>query len=214
MVTIEQASRYYEGADSVHDFDHVMRVYILAEKLGAAEGADLAVVRQATLLHDACRGNDNNKDSGFVADLPPETDHALLAAHFARQILADEPTDFVEAVTHAIAAHRYRNAITPATIEAKVLFDADKLDAIGAVGVARAFAFVGAYSMPLWGEVSPNYQPGVSGEKHTPNHEYVFKLNKIRDIMTTASGRRMAEERHRFMVQFFERMAAEVRGDF
>ncbi len=213
MITAEEARRYYQGAEPVHDFDHVLRVLTMAEHLARLEGADLDVVRQAALLHDISRPNDDNKSSGFTLQVSEESDHALLAARAARHILAGDPPDFVGAVAHAIEAHRFRNDIEPRTLEARVLFDADKLDAIGAVGVARAFAYAGAFGMPLWGEPSEGYQPGVSDEVHTPRHEFEVKLKQIKDRLYTASGRRLAEERHRFMVAFFEQMAAEVRGE-
>ncbi|GAB4468005.1 MAG: HD domain-containing protein [Anaerolineae bacterium] len=213
MITVEEARQYYQDADPVHDFDHVLRVLAMAEHLARLEGADLDVVRQAALLHDISRLSDDNKSSGFSLQVPEETDHALLAAHTARHILAGDPSDFVDAVAHAIEAHRFRNDIEPRTLEARILFDADKLDAIGAVGVARAFAYAGAFGMPLWGDPSADYRPGVSDEAHTPRHEFEVKLKQIKDRLYTPSGRRLAEQRHRFMVAFFEQMAAEVRGE-
>jgi len=212
-VTVEQARALYAGADSVHDFDHVLRVLAMAEHLAALEGADLQIVRQAALLHDIQRAEDDNIRQAFAMQVAAGADHALLAAEAARSILAGEDAAFIDAVAHAIEAHRFRNDIEPRTIEAQVLFDADKLDAIGAVGVARAFAYSGAHGLPLWGEVSPGYTPGVSADAHTPHHEFEIKLKHIRDRLYTAGGRRIAEERHRFMLAFFERLAAEVRGE-
>lgn len=213
MITVEEARKLYTDDDPVHDFNHVLRVLALAERLAEAEGADLEIVRTAALLHDISRLDDKNAESGFVLEVDGETDHAVLAGRAARTILAGQPADFVDAVVHAIEAHRFRNTITPQTIEARVLFDADKLDAIGAVGVARAFAYAGHHSMPLWGDVSPDYRPGESREQHTPHHEFHVKLKQIKDRMTTESGRRMADSRHQFMMAFFDQMAEEVRGD-
>ncbi len=180
----------------------------VALNLAGQEGADVEVVRTAALLHDIARP----ADDATVLHADAETDHALLAAQEARRLLAGEPPEFVEAVAHAIAAHRFRNAVEPQTIEAKVLFDADKLDAIGAIGVARAFAYGGVLGQPLWGEVSEGYEPGQRGEAHTAHHEFHVKLAHVKDRLYTDSGRRMAEQRHRFMTTFFEQMAAEVRG--
>lgn len=213
MITIEQARRLYDGAEAVHDFAHVLRVLALAERLAVSEGADREIVRTAALLHDISRVDDSNFDNDFVLQVEAETDHAVLAARAARHILQGRDTAFVDAVAHAIEAHRFRNSIEPQTIEAKVLFDADKLDAIGAVGVARAFGYAGVHGMPLWGEVSDDYTPGPGGERHTPHHEFYVKLKQIKDRLYTESGRRLAEERHRFMTAFFERMDAEVRGE-
>ena len=204
MIAIEQARQHYEGADAIHDFDHVLRVLALAEHLGALEGADLEIVRTATLLHDVARGWGDRLT----------TDHAQAGAEFARTLLEGHPGERVEAVAHAIAAHRFRGTVAPQTVEAQVLHDADKLDAIGAIGVARAFAFGGHEGQRLWAEVPPGYEETVSTRsEHTPVHEYQSKLSRIRDRLLTQSARAMAEERHTFMVAFFARLEQEVRGE-
>ncbi len=213
MLTIEQARALYTDDDPVHDFNHVLRVLALAERLAEAEDADLTVVRQAALLHDISRAEDHNAGTSYAMQVKAETDHAILAARYARDLLVEEDPAFIEAVAHCIEAHRYRNAIKPESIEAQCLFDADKLDAIGAVGVARSFAYAGGAGNPLWGDVSEGYTPGQSGEAHTPRHEFEIKLKHIRDRMYTTSGKRMAEERHAYMVAFFKRMAREVSGE-
>jgi uncharacterized protein len=177
----------------------------MAERLAELEKADLAIVRAAALLHDISRPGDESAGVG--------ADHALLAAQEARRILAGDPPEFVEAVAHAIEAHRFRNDHEPETLEARIVFDADKLDAIGAVGVARAFAYGSTLGQPLWGDVSEGYLAGRSQEAHTAHHEFHVKLKHLADRLYTDSGRRIAEGRHRFMVAFFEQMAAEIRGE-
>jgi uncharacterized protein len=208
MISLEEARALYEGADPIHDFSHVLRVLTLAERLAQEEGADLGIVRTATLLHDITRA----VDTGFALEADHSQDHAILAAREARRILADQPHEFVEAVAHAIEAHRFRNTIEPQTIEAKVLFDADKLDSIGAIGIARAFSYGGHLGQPLWGDVPSDYEPGLNESQHTAHHEFHVKLKHVKERLYTASGRRIAEDRHRFMVEFFERLAAEVQG--
>jgi len=208
MVTITEARRYYAGADAVHDFDHVLRVLALAERIGQVEGADLEIVRAAALLHDAER--EQAEATGL--------DHAAHAAGRAREILAGQPAEKVEAVAHAIAAHRFRTRPEPATLEAQVLFDADKLDAIGAVGVARAFAYGGAHGQRLWApietvDVDRWTAEGDDPTKHTPVHEFVVKLSRLKERLFTPTGRAIAEERHAYMVAFFKRFDAEVRGE-
>ena len=208
MITIAEARRYYEGADAVHDFDHVLRVLALAERIGRVEGADLEVVRAAALLHDV--GREQAEAGGL--------DHAAFAADRAREILARWPPAKVEAVAHAIAAHRFRTGPEPATLEAQVLFDADKLDAIGAVGVARAFAYGGAHGQRLWApietvDVARWLEEGDDPAEHTPVHEFVVKLSRVKERLFTPTGRAIAEERHAYMVAFFERLAAEVQGE-
>jgi uncharacterized protein len=196
MLTIYQARVLYEAAgDSTHDFDHVLRVYRLAERIGHAERADMAVLRTATLLHDIARPD---QDSGRVSD------HAVEGARRAQEILDGQPPEFVEAVAHAIETHRYRADRPPETLEARVLYDADKLDAIGAVGIARTFAYGAHRGQRLWAERTDS--------EHTANQEFAVKLSKLKDLLFTETARAIARERHNFMVEFFERMAAEVAG--
>jgi uncharacterized protein len=204
LITIEEARRHYEGADAIHDFDHVLRVLALAENLAEREGADLEIVRTATLLHDVARGWGDRLT----------TDHAQAGADFARRLLDGQPSERVEAVAHAIAAHRFRGTVSPRTVEARVLHDADKLDAIGAIGVARAFAYGGHEGQRLWAEVPPDYaESAATRRQHTPVHEYQMKLSRIRGRLLTESARAIAEDRHAFMVAFFHRLEQEVRGD-
>jgi uncharacterized protein len=203
LLSIEEARRQYEGADAIHDFDHVLRVLALAEQLAVQEGADLEIVRTATLLHDMARGHGDRMS----------TDHAEAGAELARHLLAGHPPEKVEAVVHAIAAHRFRGGPSPETIEAQVLHDADKLDAIGAIGVARAFAFGGLEGQRLWAEVAGDYEETEDNrDRHTPVHEYQMKLVKIKERLLTKSARAIAQGRHDFMVIYFERLEREVCG--
>jgi len=134
MPTIEQARGWYQRADPVHDFAHVLRVYRLAERLAFEEHADLEIVRAAALLHDVEGSTPGGENRGS---------HHLFSAEFAARELADEgwPLSRIKSVQHCIRAHRFRDdREPPATIEARVLFDADKLDVIGAIGAARTVA--------------------------------------------------------------------------
>jgi uncharacterized protein len=210
MITVTFARTFYDDSDPVHDFDHVLRVLALARRIGTAEGADLAIIETAVLLHDIHRLDEDQASPGAE-----NVDHALLAARAAERILAQhDPApapDFIAAVAHAIAAHRFRNAVEPETIEAQTVFDADKLDAIGAIGVARAYAFGGMRGQKLWGEVPPGYPGG--GPDHTPHHEFVYKLSRIPDRLYTATGQAIARERAAFMRDYFGRLAREVTGE-
>ena len=205
MIGIEQARAWYQGADAAHDFDHVLRVLRLAERIGEAEGANMAIVRAAALLHDVGRAEAGGGD------------HAAASAARARELLIGHPYEQVEAVAQAISAHRFRTGPEPQTLEAQVLFDADKLDAIGAVGVARVFARGGASGQRLWAareDISLErwLAEGDDLSQHTPVHEYVVKLVRLKDQLYTTAGRAIAEDRHNFLVAFFERFDAEVRG--
>ena len=208
MLTMDEAKTYYAGAQSAHDFDHVRRVLALAERLARAEGADIELVRAAALLHDLTRAEEDAGRGG---------DHAQTAAARAREILLARGVapGKVDAVAHAIAAHRFRGTTAPQTLEAKILFDADKLDSIGAIGVARAYAISGVLNQHLWSEAAPDAV--ATRDQHNSDHtaaaEFVVKLSKVRERIYTASARQIAEERHAFMVEFFARLEREVRGE-
>jgi uncharacterized protein len=200
MITIEEARQYYTGTDAAHGFDHVLRVLTLAERIAQAEGADLEIVRAAALLHDVGR-TEEERGGGC---------HARIGAELAREILRGHPQDRVEAVVEAIAAHRFRRDPSPQSLEAQVLYDADKLDAIGAIGIARAYAIAGHEGQRLWADLTADSDDGQGG--HTPVHEFDFKLSRLKDKLFTITARRIAADRHRFMVAFFQRLTEEVQG--
>ncbi len=215
MIDVQTARGYYPDNDSAHGFDHVLRVWRLALHIAEEEGADREIVSTAALLHDI----------GRAEELRTGVCHAQYGAARAREILRtaishQRSLERIEAVAEAIAQHRFRGERGPTTLEARVLYDADKLDAIGAIGVARAYAVAGMLHQHLWAEVDSAYaeRPPYEGANdlgesdHTPVHEYLFKLVKLQERMTTAAGRRLAEGRHRFMVAFFERLGLEVTG--
>ena len=204
VMTVAAARALYEGGGGGHDFDHVLRVLALAERIAQAEGANLEIVRTAALLHD-------------VGESQGRADHHLRSAQMARQLLAAAPPPFVDGVAHAIAAHRFRVPPEPATLEAQVISDADKLDAIGAIGVARVFAYAGHRGTPLWRlpwravAATPAQDPPAGGA-YTPVHEFVYKLDRIPERLYTRTARAIAEERRAFMRAFFERLDVEATG--
>ncbi len=210
-ITIDQARRYYAASDAVHDFDHVLRVLKMARRIAEGEGADvqsLRIIEAAALLHDVGRAQAEARG----------IDHAAFAAGQVPEILKGYPQPQVEAVAHAVAAHRFRTRPDPETLEARILFDADKLDAIGAIGIARAFAYGGAHGQRLWApaesvDVERWQVQGDDPQVHTPVHEFVVKLSRLKDRLFTATGRAIAEERHVYMTAFFKRMKAEVNGE-
>lgn len=212
MPTIDQAHHWYPDLDPVHGFDHVLRVYRMAERLALVEGADVEIVQAAALLHDA-------EGSATAGGEIGRSNHHHASSEFARQILEAEnwPPARIAAVQHCIRAHRFRdNSEPPQTLEAKILFDADKLDVIGAIGVVRTVAFDIVVGQPVYSEPSQLFlSTGEKepGEPHSSYHEYLFKLSHIKDRLFTAAARAIAEERHQFMAEFFTRLAAEERGE-
>ena len=187
--TREYARHFFER-EGTHGFSHVERVFNLCLHIGKEEGADLEVLALAALLHDVARPLES---AGKVEDHAAEG--ARIARHFLRSI--GYPEEKVEAVAHAIEAHRFSRGPEPETLEAKILSDADKLDAIGAIGVARVFMYSGEHGRSI--EDSLEHFEG--------------KILKLKDLMYTETARRLAEERHRFTEEFIERIRREIEGE-
>lgn len=212
MPTIESARPWYSQSDPVHDFDHVLRVYRMAERLAQAEGADLEIVRAAALLHDV-------QGSAPGSDTDDRAHHHFASATFAETILIGEgwPEDRIQAVLHCIRAHRFRDTSEPPqTLEAKILFDADKLDVLGAIGAIRTVLYAALDHKPFYCEPSDYFlQTGkeAPGELHSAYHEFIFKLSKVKDRLFTPTARLIAEARHAYLVDFFNELQAELTGD-
>ncbi|MCB9140058.1 MAG: HD domain-containing protein [Caldilineaceae bacterium] len=210
MLSQSEARKLYTQGDAAHDFDHVLRVARLAEAIALAEGADVSIVRTAAYLHDVPVQHQNGR--------MVRSAHHLAAADFARELLTARGVGnkTVDAVVHSIEAHRFRDqSITPRTLEAQCLYDADKLDSMGAIGIARAFAFAGAHDSRLWTESwsdAPADDAQPAGAEYTPVHEYVYKLSRLQATLYTATARRMGEARHAFMRTFFDRLDNEMMG--
>lgn len=203
----DRARAHFSLARGSHDWDHTLRVHRLCRRIAAAEGADLLVAEAAAYLHDIGREHQDRADGRLC--------HAEKGAAMARAILTDFPLsdDRRENIIHCIAAHRFRRGAAPRTLEAQVLFDADKLDAIGAIGVARAFLFAGELGARLHSpEIDVARAPAYSVDD-TGYREFVVKLSRIRERILTATGRRLADERHRFMTRFFDRFLEEYEGE-
>jgi uncharacterized protein len=209
-LTLEEARSLYVEADSAHDFSHVERVYHLAIRLADIETADREIVAAAALLHDVIGSSPGSKEREA---------HHLDSASFAENVLTSLgwPAEQIAAVQHCIRSHRFRSdSETPESIEAKVLFDADKLDVLGATGVARTIAYAAHAGEPIYAEPSKKYiacGEKETGEPHSAYHEFIFKLRHIKDRMYTDSGRRLAAERHDYLVGYFERLVLEMAGD-
>jgi len=203
----KRAKAHFAQAKGSHDWDHTLRVHRLCRRIGIPEGVDLLVAEAAAYLHDIGRAHQDSTNGRLC--------HAEKGAATASRMLEDCLLDAArkENIIHCIAAHRFRRGEIPRTKEARVLFDADKLDAIGAVGVARAFLFAGELGARLHSpEVDVTRAPAYSIDD-TGYREYLVKLSKIKARILTPTGRRLAEERHRFMAAFFDRFLEEYEGE-
>jgi uncharacterized protein len=182
----------------------------MAERIGSELGADLEVLRAAALLHDAA-GAAPGPDSARAT-------HEQASAEFAGVQLRREgwPEGRIEQVAHCIRAHRYRSVEAPRTLEAKILYDADKLDVLGAFGVARTIGFALQAGEPVYAEPSAEFRRTgrkEPGEPHSAYHEFLFKLRHVADRLHTQPGRRIGAERSALLHRFFEQLAHEAAGD-
>jgi uncharacterized protein len=201
------AEKCFSNSRGSHDWEHSLRVYNLCMHIGQAEGADMEVLKIAAYLHDVGRSH-QDESKGTIC-------HAEKGAEIATELLDKYPISTGQKVNilHCIRSHRFRGNREPATLEAKILFDADKLDSIGAIGIARAFQFAGEVGAKF-------HNPNVSLEETRPYtkedtgyREFKLKLSRIKERMLTAEGHRMAEERHAFMEKYFERFFLEYQGE-
>ena len=207
MTIEEEVKEYFKNSKPTHDFSHVKRVYNLCMKIGKKEKADLEVLRLSSLLHD-------------IGRIKGDEDHEIYSAEIAEKIMdkykIDEKTK--RNVIHCIKTHRYRNNAVPETLEAKILYDADKLDAIGAIGICRAYSFGGENGQKLYrkkdfSDENIEISRKLDHKKHTPVIEYKAKLSRIKDRILTEEGKKVAEERNRFMKNFFLRVEKEIKGE-
>ena len=203
----ENAQTLFDDARGSHAWDHTLRVVRLCWHIGKAEGVDMDILISSAYLHDIgrCYQDDSN---GAIC-------HAEKGSKMAEPFLKDLPfsDDQREGILHCIRSHRFRGDRIPNTPEARVLFDSDKLDSIGAVGIGRAFLFAGEVGARLH---SPdvNIEDTVSySVNDTGYREFIVKLSKIRDRVMTKEGKRLADERHAYMVDFFERFLREYEGE-
>ena len=190
---MEFARTVFSGDASGHDFDHTLRVYHMATRLAKEENADLQIVQLAALLHDV----DDRK-------LSPETyEGKLRAVAFMKENGVE--IGKIETIVDIISRISFSAQLPPPeSIEGKCVQDADRLDAMGAIGIARTFAFGGSRGRRM-------HDPGRLDANASIQHFY-DKLLLLKESMHTPTGRRMAEERDRYMRQFLEQFYAEWDG--
>ena len=190
---MEFARAVFAGDASGHDFDHTLRVYHMATRLAEEEGADLQTVQLAALLHDV----DDRK-------LSPETyEGKLRAVAFLKENGVEDGK--IESIVDIVSRISFSAQLPPPeSIEGKCVQDADRLDAMGAIGIARTFAYGGSRGRRM-------HDPeGV--DKNASIQHFYDKLLRLKDSMNTPIGRRMAEERDQFMRQFLEQFYGEWNG--
>ena len=196
-----------KDAPGCHDFDHTVRVFHNALRIAAEEsGADTRIVRLAAILHDIARPEEMASKGNCC--------HATIGATAAGLLLQDYGFDAgtIAAVSACIRKHRYRDNCHPETIEEKIIYDADKLDSIGAVGIGRAFHFAGRENARVHNTEDEAVNSPPYSREDTAFREYLVKLRHIREKMLTVTGRRLAEQRSEYMQAFFHQLDEEVSG--
>ncbi len=206
----EEAKSFFNEVNACHDWSHVERVRTLALKIGKKEKADLDILEIAVFLHDIGRKKEMLSRGACC--------HAMEGVKLADKILQkyNLKSEEIDNIKHCIISHRFRNNNKPKTIEAKVLFDADKLDSIGAIGLARSFLFSGFFGVAMY---TGNEKKLAKTEKDysytkedSPIMEYEIKLKKIKKKMLTKTGIKLAKKRHEVMVDFVKEFWREVEG--
>jgi len=202
---------------SAHNLDHVFRVYNLCLVLSKYEkDVDLEVLIPSALLHDIARVEESEDKTGKI-------DHAVLGSKIAEGILEnlEYEQEKIDKIKHCIITHRFRTGNEPKTIEAKILFDSDKLDVIGASGIARTFMLAGQFGQRLTvNEILDDYLSSNTVEnkrikdvsKHTPFIEYEVKFKKIPDKLYTRKAKEIGKRRLEFMKEYFNRLKLEIEG--
>ncbi len=201
----EDVRRHFATAPKCHDWDHTRRVWHNALKIAATEGGNLEVIEVAAVMHDYARPEEM-ESRGRIC-------HASTGAELVKKILPrygfDDP-DFIAQVSHCVLTHRYRNDHPPTSIEAKILFDADKLDSMGAIGIGRAFHFAGRFAARVHNTEEEALNSEAYSENDSAYREYLVKLKDLHKKLLTKTGRQIGKQRHIYMRDFFVQLNREI----
>jgi uncharacterized protein len=189
--------------DAAHRFDHIRRVVTSSKRIARAEEARLEIVVPAAWLHDCVT---------VEKDSPDRPRASTLAAAVGREYLEDVryPAELLDEIAHCIEAHSFSAGIEPKTLEAMVVQDADRLDALGAIGVARTFVVGGRLGRPLYDESDPFCRQRQPDDTVSTVDHFYTKLLKLPGTMQTGAGRLEAERRVMFLKDFLEQLESEL----
>lgn len=199
------AAEWCRDREPAHDWSHVLRVTANARQIAEAEGADLAIVLPAALLHELVNYPKNHPESHLSGEA---------CATEAAKVLAAEgvPPSLIEPITECIRVHGFSRGIVPETLEGKVLQDADRLDAIGAIGIARAFATCADMKRPFYHPDDPFCQDRVPDDKAWGLDHFYRKLLRIPDHLHTETAKELAAERVAFLEAYLDQLGRELAG--
>jgi uncharacterized protein len=189
--------------DGSHDVAHIARVWVNARTIHADEGGDGRILAAAVILHDCI---------SLEKDAPDRSQGSRLAAEKAAGVLSalGWSTDDIAAVSHAIVAHSFSANVKPETIEARILQDADRLDAIGLIGVARCFYVAGRLGSGLYDPADPKAEGRALDDKSFAIDHFQTKLLKLASGFQTQTGASMAQARHGALQGFLDGFTAEI----
>jgi uncharacterized protein len=193
-----------EGRDPAHDFQHIMRVYKNAELIGRREGADMDILLPAVLLHDLVVYPKGSAKTSKSAD-----DSADLAEKWLQSY--GYPQDKIDRISYCIRTHSYSKRLVPSTLEGKILQDADRLDALGAIGIARTFSVGGSENRRFYNPVDPLWKSSreLNDREWTLDH-FKTKLLRLKKSMHTKTAKEIARERAGFMELFIKQLQKEL----
>lgn len=200
---LSDLQEFFKDDYSGHDFNHTMRVYKLANNIAIQEHANLEIVSLAALLHDV-------DDVKLTQSINYQNARLLMNKYGIDQATQEEVIAIIQDVSF-----KGNQSKSPSTLEGKIVQDADRLDAIGAIGIARAFTFGGNHSRPLYNDEKPERNMDETSyrqhQSSTINHFYE-KLLLLKDMMNTECARVLADQRHQFMVNYLEEFFDEIEG--
>jgi uncharacterized protein len=203
-----------EGSeDAAHDYDHIVRVMALADTIQAREGGDLPIIWAAVALHDIGQARERRYGG----------DHAQLGAEMAADLLTGTqfPQEAISIVQQAIRDHRMTGSAVPQSLEGRILYDADKIDSLGATGIGRLYCITGRYNQKVYAPVPAEVVEPVDPllvrylrrrPDYSPSIEFRLLFGNLPERMTTETGRELARERYEYMAGFFTRLQFEVEG--
>lgn len=205
MKIIKIVEKMLKGRDPAHDFQHILRVYKNAEIIGRSEGSDMEVLLTAVLLHDIVVYPKGSAKSSRSSDE---------SADLAKNILENYgySQDRISKICYCIRTHSYSKKVVPASLEGRILQDADRLDALGAIGIARTFSVAGSENRTFYNADDPfcrSKNRRLDDKQWTLDH-FQTKLLKLEEIMHTETAKKIARERTRFMILFIRQLQKEI----
>ncbi|NPV62166.1 MAG: HD domain-containing protein [Methanotrichaceae archaeon] len=201
---LAEARLLYSEADSAHDFSHIVRVCSNARQIGEREGANMRVLMLAAMLHDAgsLPKDAGQKEPGSV-NLGPAEDF------LRKKGIADDER---RCVLYAIDVHRFSKGVSPVTLEARILQDADRLDAMGAIGIARLFLTGGAMRREFYHPSDPFCKSREPDDRKWDLDHFFAKLLRLESGMHTETARAMAKRRAEVMKKYLQDLEMEIQG--